>query len=484
MKLLDNTARWHEGDARLTNGALGLLGLMLVILSHQFVAEISHFKIGFSGVSSLSVLVYLGSVLIVRSQPVNRTTLGIVIGFAVAMHAITYLTDPTLSSDIYRYVWDGIVQHAGVSPYRYVPGNVALTFLREPNQEIFDNINRRDYAPTIYPPIAQMIYWLATYFGPSVAAMKLLMLGFEALAAWALVKILHRLGRPAAEVLMLIWCPLAVWEIGDAGHVDAAVCGLMALALLFRLRNRPVLTGLFLGCAVMTKFYPLLLLPALYQRRDWKMPATVAGVCAAGYALYASVGWRVFGFLSGYSKEEGLESGSRFFLLDYLHSFRSFAFVPKSMFLAFCAVVLGSLTLWAWRHATTELVPSGRGSLVALPAFLRACTMLAFALMLLFSPHYAWYNLWLVPLMVLVPSLPLFTYTLGFFYGYTTGLAAPGPKMFLLNERLYLAVATAFLLQLALDRWPVWQALVSKHRTGSGFASRAVSLPQGVEVVR
>ncbi len=489
MRVLDQAKRWHDGDPRFTNAALCFLGLILVALSHQFVAEISHFTIGFSGVSLLSVIVYLGAVLIVRTQPVDRATLRIVIGFAVAMQAITYLADPTLSSDIYRYVWDGIVQHAGISPYRYVPGNPALTALRAPNQEIFDNINRRDYAPTIYPPIAQMIYWLATYFAPSVEAMKLLMLAFEALAGWALAKVLERLGRPAAEVLLLVWCPLVVWEIGDAGHVDAAVCGFVALALLFRLRERPVLTGLFLGCAVMTKFYPLLLLPALYRRREWRMPAAVAGVCVAGYALYASVGWRVFGFLSGYSKEEGIDSGSRFFLLDYLHTFHAFGWVGKSIFLAFCAVVLGGLTLWAWRHATTETVVGECHEAARPPAFVRISAMLAFALMLLFSPHYAWYNLWLVPFMVLAPSLPLFTYVLGFFYGYTTGLAAPGPKMFLLNERLYLAVALSFALQLALRRWPVWPLLLPRQRepladTAQAFVARQGHAARQAEALR
>ena len=480
MAMHTQAAPWHDGDARFTNAVLVLLGFALLALTHQFVAEISRFTIGFSGVSMLSVIVYLGAVLLVRTQPVNHATLGIVVGFAVAMHAITYLCDPTLSSDIYRYVWDGIVQHAHISPYRYVPGNAALTFLREPNQEIFDNINRRDYAPTIYPPVAQMIYWLATYLAPSVEAMKLVMLGFEALAAYALVVILRRLGRPSAEVLLLIWCPLLIWEVGQAGHVDAAVCGFISLALLSRLRERPVLTGLFLGLAVMTKFYPLLLLPALYQRRDWKMPVTVLGVCAAGYAMYASVGWRVFGFLSGYSKEEGIDSGSRFFLLDYAHTLRPFTTLPKGAFLIFCAVVLGTATLWAWRYATTEHSVFAGNVQQPAPVLVRACAMLALALMLLFSPHYAWYNLWLVPFMVIAPSLPLFTYVLGFFYAYTTGLAMPGPKMFLLNERLYLAVAISFVLHFIHRQWPIWPSLVSRLRSSN---NRAVHNPAQQPVV-
>ncbi len=469
--VLDRTVGWHTGNARITNGTLVLLGLVLVALAHQFTLEIDHFAIGFDKVSLTSVLVYLLAVLVVRTQPVNRATLGIIIALSVPMFVATYLADPYLSSDIYRYVWDGMVQHHFINPYRYVPGNPALAWLRAPNQEIFDNINRRDYAPTIYPPVAQMFYWLAAYFAPSVAAMKLMMLGFLALTAWVLALILRRLGRSTSDLLILLWCPLLVWEIGCAGHVDAIVCGLVSLALLFRLRRQPAWCGLFLGMAVMTKFYPLLLLPALYQRRDWKMPAAVVGVCVAGYALYSSVGWRVLGFMQGYTKEEGIDSGSRFFLLDYLHSLPGLAALPKGAFTAFSAMVLGLLVLWAWRYATNEQgdgfsgAVSRDGDPMPVPAFAKAAAMLAFALMLLFSPHYAWYNVWLVPFMVLLPYLPLLGYTLVFFYGYTTALAAmPGPQMFLLNERIYLVTAAAFVLHFVCKRWRLWDFLVTDRR--------------------
>ncbi len=468
----EKMAALHEGDARLTNWTLGALGLVLVVLAHQFTVEIDHFVIGFDKTSLVSVLVYLLAVLIVRTQPVNRWTMGIVIGFSIPMFAATYLADPYLSSDIYRYVWDGMVQHHFINPYRYVPGNPVLTFLRAPNQDVFDNINRRDYAPTIYPPVAQIFYWLATYFAPSVAAMKLLMLAFLALTAWVLARILRRLGRSVTDLLILLWCPLLVWEIGCAGHVDAIVCGLVSLALLFRLRRQPALCGLFLGMAVMTKFYPLLLLPALYQRRDWKMPATVAAVCVAGYSLYSSVGWRVLGFMQGYTKEEGIDSGTRFFVLDYVHSLPGLAGVPKGAFTAFSAFVLGLLVLWAWRYATPDPSQAGlhgmhpeMASQPAVPNFVKASAMLAFALMLLFSPHYAWYNVWLIPFIVLLPYLPLFCYSMAFFYGYTTALAAmPGPQMFLLNERIYLVTGVALALHFLLKRWPVWPALVTRQR--------------------
>jgi hypothetical protein len=91
-----------------------------------------------------------------------------------------------LSSDIYRYAWDGVVQHAGISPYRYAPGDPALSFLRAPNQDLFNHINRREYAQTIYPPAAQIIFYLVTWISSTVRFMKLAMVLFEGMIVWAL----------------------------------------------------------------------------------------------------------------------------------------------------------------------------------------------------------------------------------------------------------------------------------------------------------
>ncbi len=316
MKARDQFKHYGPGRAWLTNAVLCALGAGLVVLTHQFVAEHFRYRIGYSGVSGWSDVLFVAAVVIVLTQPVNRATLWIVLGFAVVMRGMVLFTRPYLSTDIYRYVWDGIVQHAHISPYRYVPGDPALGVLQARYPEIFEHINRRDYAHTIYPPVAQMIYWLATLFSPTVQAMKLAMFGFECVTAGAVITLLKLMGRRTTDVLLYAWCPLLVWEIGGAGHVDATILAFVALALLFRYREQPVMTGLFLGLAVMTKFYPLVLLPALWRRGDWKMPATLVAVCAAGYAVYASAGKLVFGFLGGYAYEEGLDSGTRYFLLD------------------------------------------------------------------------------------------------------------------------------------------------------------------------
>ncbi len=417
MNALGELKRWRPGRAWLTNATLCALGAGLVAMAHQFVAEQHRYVIGFSGVSGWSDVLFVAAVIIVLTQPVNRATLWIVLGFAVAMRGMVLFSQPYLSTDIYRYVWDGIVQHAHISPYRYVPGDHALAVLQSKYPEIFQHINRRDYAHTIYPPVAQMIYWLATLFSPTVQAMKLAMFGFECVTAGALIALLKGMGRRTTDVLLYAWCPLLVWEIGGAGHIDAAILAFVALALLFRYREQPVMTGLFLGLAVMTKFYPLILLPALWRRGDWKMPATLVAVCAAGYAVYASVGKLVFGFLGRLRVRGGIGQWDAI-LPAGLRALDETAWrTCQSGRIMFSAHAWWVGSRVGWRNASVERLGEMR---VQRPAFVRGSTMLALALMLLFSPHYSWYIAWLVPLLVVFPNWVTLAYVCAFFYGFTT----------------------------------------------------------------
>ncbi len=439
--------RWREFQPWQTNGALVVLGLLLIRFTLQLVKENEHYMIGGDHVSAGSLAVYLGALLILVLRPanVNRYTFWIIVGFAVACRLALLFPEPFLSSDVYRYAWDGVVQHAGINPYRYVPGDKVLTFLRAPNQDLFDNMNRRDYAHTIYPPMAQIVFYLVTWINGSVTMMKLAMVLFEGLTLGGLWLLLREFGVRREWLLAYAWFPLVIWEFGGSGHVDSVVMAFMVFALLFRYRQQPVLTGLFLGLAVLTKFYPLVLFPALWRRGDWKMPATMAALAVATYGLYLSVGKAVFGFFGGYVQEEGMATGTRYFLLDLAQHVPGLHGLGNGAFIVFAGLVLGGITLWCWVKATPLDAPRS--------AFLRPAFALAFALMLLFSPHYPWYIAWLLPFVVLVPNMTVMAYLVATFYLRTTALAAgSGLPEYHLNEILYGFTALVAVAEIALRR--------------------------------
>src|ERR1700761_1157003 len=187
---------WSVARAWQTNAALILIGAALFFLTRQLISEYSRFTIGFSGVSGWSCVLYLGAALIILTQPVDRFTFPIILLVAVACRLVLLPAAPYLSSDIYRYVWDGVVQHAHISPYRYVPGDAALAFLRGAHESIFEKINRCDYAHTIYPPAAQALFYVITWISPTITFMKTVMVLFEGITVYALLQLLAALGRP------------------------------------------------------------------------------------------------------------------------------------------------------------------------------------------------------------------------------------------------------------------------------------------------
>jgi alpha-1,6-mannosyltransferase len=327
-----------------------------------------------------------------RWQPAReisiRSTLFFVLGVAILLRAMPLLAIPH-STDIYRYIWDGRVQAEGINPYRYIPADPALEHLRD--EGIFPKINRKDYARTIYPPTAQIIYLMATRLGETVTAMKLAMLVFEALTIWALLQLLAARGLPAPLVLAFAWHPLAIWEVAGSGHVDIAAAAFMMLAILAADRGRQGVAGAVLAFAAGAKFLPLVIAPALWRRGRWRMPAVFVVTGAALYMPYLSVGRDVFGFLGGYADEGGLRTGEGF-LLSAIFGQIGLAGMAIPLFIACALVVLGAL---AWRAAlrpTPERPDIG------------AAFALATAFTVLISPHHAWYFLWLIPFLCLVPS--------------------------------------------------------------------------------
>jgi hypothetical protein len=344
---------------------------------------------GFVALACVQSALYAGAVALVLKHGIARRALVVCLGAALLMRVVPLAAPPELSDDVYRYVWDGRVQAAGINPYRYVPADPALADLRD--AAIYPNINRKDYARTIYPPGGQAIFWLVTRLSDSVFAMKLAMIGFEAAAVLLLLGMLRRAGLPLERVLIYALHPLPAWEFAGSGHVDAAMIALVCLALRLAQRGGAASTGVALAAASLVKPFPLALLPALYRRWDWRLPLAVVVTIAAFYAPYLGVGARVLGFLPTYLQEEGLESGKVFYPLWLL---RTVLPVPTALYLAAAGALLVGLGLTVVLRRAPP--PPWQSSL-----------MLAAALVFATSPHFPWYLAWLLPLACLVPWLPV-----------------------------------------------------------------------------
>ncbi len=328
-----------------------------------------------------------------------------VLAVAILMRVAPLLAPPFLSNDIYRYIWDGWVQSAGINPYRYIPADAHLAFLRD--TAIYPNINRATYAHTIYPPAAEMVFWaIAQVKLPSVLGMKLCLVGFEALGVFATIRLLDAARLPRGNVLIYAWNPLPVWEFASSGHVDAIAVGFVALALLFAATSRPVCAAMALALATLTKFLPVMLLPVLWRRWDWKFATCFTAVIALLYIPYLGVGAGVFGFLGGYGAQEGIASGSGIFLLSVLERVVTLPGDAAKIYLA--------LLVCAWLAMAASMV-FGPAAPVNPRVMARRFMLLAGLVMLGLSPHYPWYYAWLlIPACILPASSILYLVTASF----------------------------------------------------------------------
>ncbi|MGH7067477.1 MAG: glycosyltransferase 87 family protein [Acetobacteraceae bacterium] len=380
--------------------AIGLIGLDIAALGLHVRGQLG---IGsderlhlFVGLMMLEMALYGGAVAIVLRIALPPRTLFIILVAAVLMRGLLLLSPPFLSTDLYRYVWDGMVQNEGINPYRFRPDAPALRFLREPT--IYPGINRKSTARTIYLPFAEAVYALTARISPTLIGMKAAMTLFDLAGIVALLLLLRKARLPATRILIYAWQPLPIWEFAGNGHVDAIVVGSVAWALLFATAARPALSAASFAASVLAKLLPAVLMPALWRPRGWRFPAVALAIVAAFYASYASAGWQVLGFLPGYVRQEGIASGHGIFTLEILERLVRLPPAAGRVYLAIAAITLTVLGLVIWRREL-PLSEGERAREIAASAL-----VLAVALMLVLTPHYPWYFAWLLVPLCIVPS--------------------------------------------------------------------------------
>jgi len=337
----------------------------------------------------------------VAERAPTKRALWLIFGIGIALRIYVLLFDPLLSSDIFRYVWDGRVQAAGINPYRYFPAHDAVAHLRDAT--IFPGINRPDYAVTIYPPFAEFFFLIVTRIGENVNVMRLALLACEAVSVTLIVLFLRRLERPTTRVVAYFWHPLPIWEIANGGHVDALAVALMLLGLWVALAGRAMHGAALITLGMLVKPYVAPALAPLWRPWDWKMPLVVIAIIGLCYFPYLSVGWGVFGFLTkGYLTEEGIISGDDLWLLSV---WRLVFGAHRGDVVAYAGVAASILLFMAFSAA--------RRPNRTIASSLTDTNMLMLVVLLLLSPNYPWYFLAIVPFVALCGNAPTWVVSIG-----------------------------------------------------------------------
>ncbi len=219
-----------------------------------------------------------------------------VFAVALATRALLVPLPPSLSGDVFRYVWEGRVTVSGGNPYREAPDDPALTALRD--RDVWEGVNHKSLS-TIYPPLAEAGYALIAALAPGVVAMKAWVGAHDLALVAALIWALRRRGRSPAWALVYAWNPLVLVEYAGTGHNDPTALLWLVLAIEWR-EDRPVASALALAAGALTKLAPLVALPFLWRRWPWRARIAAAVPLVLGLAWFARETHHTYSGLAAY----------------------------------------------------------------------------------------------------------------------------------------------------------------------------------------
>ena len=337
-------------------------------------------------------------------------------GAAVVFRLLLLSTSPTLSDDVYRYIWEGNLLTEGISPYQAPINAAELDAFDIPARALVNN-------PTFaspYLPVTHVVFALTAAVLPeSPLSFQLVMTLLELGAAWGLLTLLRLVRIPDRRILLWLWNPLVVIEIAHGAHLDAIMISLTIASLVTTFHPRFAegsRTGLaspvLLGLATLTRPIPVLLTPVLFWRWSWVQRIAYAATLVVGVAPF--VLWSGFGFGDG--PGSGVFGSSQ----EYTETFRFNSAIyqgfeqwvgsqglddrglnePRLLTQLIIFGVFLSLMSWIWFSARQRTIAANdKGVSAALPLLRLAAAPIG-VYVLLTPVFHPWYVLLLLALLV------------------------------------------------------------------------------------
>ncbi len=244
------------------------------------------------------VVSLLGFAIAVHAVKRTKATTGFIPLLAVVAAATLFLqiSSPIgLSTDFYRYIWQGRVSNAGIDAYATTPNQ--LGYYDPINTDLLERMDWPDVT-SIYPPAAEQFFQIhATLFDVAEEASietrltlarlpNLILFLFSALLLYGLTK---------SKLVAGVWLlnPFTQFELVNSAHIEILVVVCILLAIFLALRKQTywhLLAGVAIGFAVFVKISPVvLIIPILawvYAHRSGRSTMAFLAGIAVPTALY------------------------------------------------------------------------------------------------------------------------------------------------------------------------------------------------------
>ena len=208
--------------------------------------------------------------------------------FAVLFRLPFLLSDPVLSDDVYRFIWDGTLTLQGENPYLYLPSEYAGGM----PAGLLEKLNSPDYY-SVYPALNQYMFAGAVWLGKgtiagSILAFRLLLLAFSITGLVFFRKLMYKTGHSEAGLYLKLYAfnPLIILETIGNIHFEEVMVVLLLIAWFIYLKTKSVcFSGVFFAMACSVKLLPLMLLPLIWKKLGLEKGFIFVSIVAVSFAL-------------------------------------------------------------------------------------------------------------------------------------------------------------------------------------------------------
>ncbi|MEP0368531.1 MAG: glycosyltransferase 87 family protein [Cyclobacteriaceae bacterium] len=211
----------------------------------------------------------------------------VLFSLGVLARLVLFFGLPSLSDDIFRFIWDGTLLAEGINPYLHTPRFVFDNMLNTPgiDQNLFSKLNSPDYY-TVYPPLNQLVFWVSSALSGTSSliatnVIRTLIFAAEMGSFFLLRKLLETHGKDQNLALWYFLNPLVILEFTGNLHFEALVIFFILLGLNLMHLKKNGLSGIAFGLGIATKLLPLIFLPAIVINRNWKRGLLISAIAVS-----------------------------------------------------------------------------------------------------------------------------------------------------------------------------------------------------------
>lgn len=199
---------------------IGFLVSFVILVSFSLLLFCMKSDLRIPEITGISAFIFIIAAVSVFLSEIKKIKIPVFLIFSVSViiRLVFLYSEPSLSDDIHRYVFDGKILVSGINPYSDSPLRAADLYPEMKN--LASRVNHPDLV-TIYPPAAQLVFAAGAFIG-GMNGIRLLLILIDSAAILLMIRIALKSDIPSSRIILYAWNPLIVMETASSGHIDSA----------------------------------------------------------------------------------------------------------------------------------------------------------------------------------------------------------------------------------------------------------------------